>query len=114
MKMHFENESQVVCGRDGQSTRDTFQVDCKSCIIRNSFQEAHQKAVLAREAAFEAQVPRMVSPDFCRLNAAGVMECYNCQGILFRERPRSLWSFHFVCAGCGTSMHPLTETGMCQ
>lgn len=69
-------------------------------------------AVVAAEAAFVAQTPRTIVPQFGRVNDQGVMECYKCQGVLFRERPRSLFSYHYVCEGCGTSIHPMTETGM--
>lgn len=101
------------CGRGARMDTSTFRVTCGSCIIRNVFQEEHQKAVWAREEAFHAQVPTTVVPQFGRVNDDGVMEC-KCGGVLWRERPRSLFSYHYVCAACGSSVHPMTESGMCS
>lgn len=87
-------------------------VDCRNCQATPAFTDAVEAYKAKVEAEFAAQTPRTIVPQFGRVNADGVMECYSCGGVLFRERPRSLFSYHYVCEGCGTSMHPLTETGM--
>lgn len=109
MKTHFEGG----CNRGKRTTDDVYRVTCLVCKNGLAYVGAHARAELAREEAFQAQVPRTIVPQFGRVNDDGVMECYQCKGVLFRERPRSLFSYHYVCEGCGTSMHPLTETGMC-
>jgi hypothetical protein len=119
-KTHFSTAPatslQVACGRHvnefGQ-TPFTNSVTCGHC--RNSPEFATVKADqdAKREAAFQAQEPHTIVPQFGRVNDDGVMDCYQCHGVLFRERPRSTWCYNYVCAACGTSMHPLTETGMC-
>lgn len=102
------------CGR-GQGrflTENPFDVDCGVCAAKPAYSRLLAEAKQEREAAFQAQEPRTIVPQFGRVNDDGVMECYACKGVLFRERPRSLFSYHYVCAACGTSMHPMTETGM--
>ncbi len=103
------------CGRGKRLTQNVYQVDCGLCQQYAVFQTAKKIADDAREVAFRAQEPRTVVPQFGRVNDDGVMECPWCAGVLWRERPRSLWSYHYVCANdeCGKSVHPMTETGMC-
>ena len=120
-KTHFStdpaNSLAVACGRtvnDFAQTPFVDRVTCGTCRNRDVFIQAKADEDARRQAAFEAQVPRTIVPQFGRVNDDGVMECRQCQGTLFREKPRSLHSYHYVCAGCGTSVFPLTETGMCQ
>lgn len=112
VKVPYSTEQVASCGRGKRLNSDPFRVDCLLCKNQDSFILALDEAKSKREADFQAQVPRTIVPQFGRVNTDGVMECYHCHGVLFRERPRSLWSYHYVCAGCGASMHPLTETGM--
>ena len=119
MKTHFAVPGALgnvaECGRGRRITDDTRRVDCQVCQNKPQFGAAFIAQEAAREAAFQAQTPRTVVPQFGRVNDDGVMECSYCHGTLFRERPRSLFSYHYVCANedCGKSMHPMTETGMC-
>lgn len=101
------------CGRGKRTTDNVHRVDCLVCKGSDTFVAAIADYKAKAEAAFQAQTPRTIVPDFGRVNSDGVMECFNCKGVLFRERPRSLFSYHYVCEGCGKSMHPMTETGMC-
>lgn len=116
LKTHFGDTVNGVtitaCGRGQQQSKNISYVDCLACKGTAEFAAAVQEYKDKAEAAFNAQTPRTIVPQFGRVNAAGVMECYKCQGVLFRERPRSLFSYHYVCEGCGTSIHPMTETGM--
>lgn len=99
----------------GTWTSDNWtRVTCQNCKDTDAYAEAKFNAEQAQEAAFQAQTPRTVVPQFGRVNSDGVMECFVCQGILWREKPRSLHSYHYVCEGCGQSVFPLTETGMCS
>jgi hypothetical protein len=113
MKTHFGYADQSMCGRGTRTTENIYSVTCGHCQRHPMYERAKATADAAREAAFHAQTPRTIVPQFGRVNDDGVMECYQCKGVLFRERPRTSWSYHYVCAECGTSMHPLTETGMC-
>lgn len=88
-------------------------VTCLNCQDQPEYIEAVKAVKAAQDAEFAAQTPRTIVPQFGRVNADGVMECPWCSGVLWRERPRSLFSYHYVCEGCGKSVHPLTETGMC-
>lgn len=118
MKTHWTTDLAPACGRKvvagTRLSDDTSRVDCGACQNLASFEEARAADKAAAEAAFQAQEPRTVVPQFGRVNADGVMECPWCSGVLWRERPRNLWSYHYVCANdeCGKSVHPLTETGM--
>lgn len=103
----------TACGRPGSwMSKSITRVDCQACKNTAEFAKALDEYKAKLEADFQAQTPRTIVPQFGRVNADGVMECYKCGGTLFRERPRSLFSYHYVCEGCGTSMHPMTETGM--
>ena len=113
VKPPFDTTEVSACGRGKRITENVFRVDCGLCQNNSDYILALDEAKSAREAAFHAQEPRTVVPQFGRVNDDGVMECYQCKGVLFREHPRSLFSYHYVCAGCGASMHPMTETGMC-
>lgn len=114
VKVPFSTETKAACGRGQRTDTNPFHTDCRLCQNTDAHILALDEAKSAREAAFQAQEPHTIVPQFGRTNDDGVMECYKCQGVLFRERPRSLHSYHYVCANCGTSMYPLTETGMCQ
>jgi len=117
MKIHFVLERGNACGRASNYVTDNlYRVTCLNCQKQPEFIEAKAEADAKREAAFWAQEPRTVVPQFGRVNDDGVMECPWCEGVLWRERPRSLYSYHYVCANseCGKSVHPMTETGMCQ
>lgn len=114
MKRHFRLSQGSACGRGKALTDNPEQVTCNLCQNKEAFVKALIDFNEAQEAAFQAQVPHTIVPQFGRVNDDGVMECFKCEGILFRERPRSTWSYHYVCSNCGTSMHPLTETGMCN
>jgi hypothetical protein len=115
VKVAFSTEVVASCGRGKRLTDNTFNVDCGLCQNRDAFILAHDEAKSRREAAFWAQEPRTVVPQFGRVNDDGVMECPDCSGVLWRERPRSLFSYHYVCANaeCGKAVFPMTETGMC-
>lgn len=117
MKIHFSvdgGEAPVSsCGRGRRITALVTRVDCLICRGMPMFEEALSAHKARQEAEFQAQTPRTVVPQFGRVNADGVMECSVCAGVLWRERPRDLFSYHYVCEGCGKSVHPLTETGMC-
>jgi hypothetical protein len=106
LKVHFKGG----CGRGGEfNTVDTpHRVSCLFCRDTQAFLDAVQAYKEKVEADFAAQTPRHVRQLWNNEN----IDCRNCGGDLFRERPRSLLSFHFVCEGCGTSVHPPTETGM--
>lgn len=116
MRTHFAvtEGSDSYCGRGKRTSTVLRYVDCLFCKNTEMYRSRLAREREAAEAAFNAQTPRTIVPQFGRVNDDGVMECYQCKGVLFRERPRSLYSYHYVCAECGTSMHPLTETGMCQ
>lgn len=96
------------------TTSNIHDVSCLNCKDTPAYEELAFNAQQAQEAAFAAQVPHTVVPQFGRVNADGVMECPWCEGTLWRERPRSLFSYHYVCEGCGKSVHPMTESGMCN
>lgn len=120
VKTHFATGPAVVgqselaaCGRGKRVTSNVYDVDCGLCRQYAVFQTAKKVADAARETAFQAQVPRTVVPQFGRVNDDGVMECPECAGVLWRERPRTLFSYHYVCAECDKSVFPMTETGMC-
>lgn len=119
LKVHFNTGTDsAACGRSVKGPRylaaNPRQVTCNSCKYgSDAWSEAMVAWQTAEDEAFEAQEPRTVVPQFGRVNADGVMDCYNCGGTLFRERPRSLFNYHYVCANCGTSTMPMTETGMC-
>lgn len=102
------------CGRPSpRANTEVSRVTCLLCKGTPVWQEAYRAMKEAQEIAFHAQTPRTVVPQFGRVNDDGVMECPDCGGILWRERPRMLCSYHYVCAGCGMSVFPPTETGMC-
>lgn len=109
MKNHFKGG----CGRGKFVTDDASRVTCLVCQGSDAWVAAMDLIKAAREDAFNAQTPHTVVPQFGRVNDDGVMECPWCKGILWRERPRNLWSYHYVCEGCTKSVHPMTETGMC-
>lgn len=116
VKPPFDTTAIAACGRrheGARRTEDVRRVTCLNCKNQDAFILAKGEADSAAEVAFQAQVPRTVVPDFGRVNDDGVMECFKCGGVLWRERPRSLFSYHYVCSACGTSAHPMTETGMC-
>lgn len=114
VKPPYNATAVAACGRGKRIDANVYRVDCLNCQRQDSYILAKDEADSAREAAFHAQTPRTVVPQFGRVNDDGVMECRDCHGVLWRERQRSLWSYHYVCAGCGKSVHPLTETGMCS
>lgn len=103
------------CGRGARKDTNIYRTDCLNCKATPVFITEKAKADAEREAAFHAQTPRTIVPQFGRVNADGVMECPWCAGVLWRERPRSLFYYHYVCANdeCGKSVEPMTETGMC-
>jgi hypothetical protein len=114
-KTHLKVEGRIACPIATGRTSESFQyVDCGNCRKTPEFEGLVAAYKVASEAEFAAQTPRTIVPQFGRVNDDGVMECYKCQGVLFREKPRTTFSYHYVCEGCGTSTHPLTETGMCQ
>lgn len=127
-KTHFQHNpdsTHGVCGRPASQfrrTRRTSAVTCIACMKTSTFELAKSLQEAAAEAAFQAQEPHTVKPQFGRVNADGVMECRNgdestgqmCLSTLWRQRPGNRWSEHYVCAACGHSVHPLTETGMSE
>jgi len=117
LKTHFDNGTgNSLCGRGVGGrylTTDAKRVTCGLCQYNDEFVAQREAQAREAERAFQEQTPRTVVPQFGRVNEQGVMDCYACGGTLFRERPRSLFSYHYVCASCGTSTHPMTETGMC-
>lgn len=112
MKAHLSNATGTVCGRGRLLANNVSTVTCLLCQDSDDYRTQKAEFDAKREAAFQAQEPRTVVPQFGRVNDDGVMECYKCQGVLFRERPRDLWAYNYVCANCGTLLRPLTETGM--
>lgn len=114
-KTHFVSIiGDSACNRTNARTSNVVsRVTCLLCKNTSEWQEAYRAMKAAQEARFQAQIPSTVVPQFGRVNDDGVMECYECGGVLFRERPRSLFSYHYVCEACGRSTHPSTETGMC-
>ena len=114
VKPPFDTTEVSACGRGKRITINIYRVDCLLCQSNDAFILAMDEAKSAAAAAYEAQVPRTIVPQFGRVNDDGVMECPKCQGVLWKEKPRNLWSYHYVCQGCQFSVHPLTETGMCQ
>jgi hypothetical protein len=115
MKTHLATgaPAHAVCNRGRRLTDTVTYVDCGFCRNSSEYRDAMEKRNAAIEADFAAQTPRTVVPQFGRVNDDGVMECSGCGGVLWRERPRSLFSYHYVCEGCGQSVYPMTETGMC-
>lgn len=111
VKPPFDLTPVASCGRTGSVRIDTnvSRVDCLNCRKGDAFLLAVDERNAAVEADFQTQTPRTVPSMF----QAGNYVC-QCGGDLFRERPRSLFSFHFVCEACGHHMFPPTETGMCQ
>lgn len=116
LRTHFATGSPAfaACGRGRRLTDNVSRVDCQVCRSKPHFQASLADFMAKLESDFQAQTPRTVVPQFGRVNDDGVMECFKCHGVLFRERPRSLFSYHYVCDNCGTSLHPMTETGMCS
>lgn len=116
-KTHWYNGTKNVCGQPVNMLHDrslnintnTFRTDCGSCILRNEFQEAHQKAVLAKEAAFQAQEPREYGEPW----KDGVITCKNGHTLL-RYRGRSCYGHYddWECSQCEDKPSRLTETGM--
>ena len=122
MKKHYAptGEPKGVCGRSfgvHGGTSNTFDVTCGSCILRNQFQEDHQKAVIAKEAAFMATTPRQFAEPWndgiivCRGKVEGG---YPCDSTLFRQADRTCYGHYdnFKCSECGHVESRLTETGM--
>jgi hypothetical protein len=112
MKVHFGTDTTTVCGRGRRGTENVFIVTCLLCRGSDLFERAEVTAKEKREAAFWAQEPRTIVPQFGRVNDDGVMECYKCNGVLFRDRGRDLFNYNYQCANCETLMRPMTETGM--
>ena len=114
MKTHYEHGPHgTACGRaSSKTTTNTLSVDCQSCIIRNSFQEAHQRAVLAKERAFLAQTPIRINEPWGEGKA--IVVCSQCKGDLFRIGDRTCYGHYdnYHCAKCGNVESRLTETGM--
>lgn len=118
MKTHYYDGNKNACGqpvsmRPDRSLRintNTFEVDCGSCILRNSFQEAHQKAVLKKERQFMEQIPRQIREPW----REGNIECRSCGSNFFRVGDRTCYGHYdnFHCSNCGHVESRLTETGM--
>jgi hypothetical protein len=104
------------CGRGFNSRRSEqpSYVDCRACQNTDEFAQALAAYKAKLEADFAAQTPRKVIDMWQTAQPYGTVfyVCRVCGGDLWRERPRSLFSFHFVCESCGNSIHPMTETGM--
>jgi hypothetical protein len=111
VKTHFESGSGAACGnkRARRGSSVLRYVDCIPCQESDAYANAYAARQAALEAEFQAQTPRQVRKMW---GGTGNYECYACGGDLFRERPRSLFSYNFVCEGCGTTISPPTETGM--
>ena len=108
-KTHFLLGGKAACKRGQRTTENVLRVDCQVCQEYGAFiiaMDAHKAKV---EADFQAQTPRQHR----HLWDNSVIVC-TCGSDLWRERPRSLFSFHLVCEGCGHHIHPPTETGMSQ
>ena len=118
LKTHYGdavNEVTITaCGRGGRMSKTVTYVDCRACQNTAEFAQAlaDHKASLERE--FANQTPRKVIDMWQTAKPYGTVfyVCRHCGGDLWRERPRSLFNFHFVCEGCGESILPMTETGM--
>ena len=113
MKTHLNTSTGPLCGRGRIVTDSPRMVTCGVCQTRETYRKPRMAEDEQRENAFQAPTPRTVVPPFGRFNDDGFMECFACGGVLWRERPRSLHSYHYVCADCGQSVFPMTETGMC-
>lgn len=111
MKVHLDTGARPACGRGGKvrTTTDVSRVSCLVCQGKDVYTNAMLAHRAEQEAAYQAQTPTQVRSIW----GDGNYVC-QCGGDLWRERPRSLFSFHFVCEACGKSIYPLTETGMCQ
>lgn len=107
VKVPYSTEQQAACGRGRVLTENVNQVTCLTCKTKDAFILAKDEAASKAEAAFQAQTPRQHR----HLWDNGVIVC-TCGCDLWRERPRSLLSFHLVCEGCGRHIYPPTETGM--
>jgi ferredoxin-like protein FixX len=83
-------------------------VTCLNCRQSETYLAAKAVWEAAEKAAFAAQTPREVQTLF-----GNDLVCA-CGNRTFREKPRNLTSFHYVCSECGMNLHPLTETGMCS
>ena len=114
MKTHFLHREDAVytaCCRPiakARTARSTTEVTCIRCRNTEAFVKADARQTLLREQAFREQEP---AP---RHTITGTQVICSCGHDMFRERPRSLDFFNYVCAKCGKTTSPLTETGMCR
>lgn len=115
MKTHFAVKPPMsadvvsACGVGRRIDANVHRVDCLNCQRNDKFILAKDEARMAEEAAYWEQSPRKVR-NVWDWNKFYVCDCGN---DLWRERPRGLFSYHFVCSACHHSIHPPTETGMC-
>lgn len=114
MKTHYtpDNSNETACGRESKRvTTNTFEVDCRSCIIRNSFQQAHHLAGIEKEKRFLAQPGRTIMEPW---RHGEFMSCKSCGGNYFRTGDRTCYGHYdnFHCINCGNVESRLTETGM--
>jgi hypothetical protein len=112
MKSHLSNATGTVCGRGRLLANNVSRVTCLLCQDSDDYRTQLAEFKAKREAAFWAQEPTTVVPQFGRVNDDGVMDCYKCGGVLFRDRGRDLFNYNYECANCQTLIRPMTETGM--
>lgn len=108
-KTHFING----CGRE-RKVAAVSQVTCLVCQATPQFIETKANTDAARQAAFEAQVPRTFSEPWHQPYGKVPLTCKNCAGRLFRQGDRTCYGHYdnFHCASCGHVESRLTETGM--
>lgn len=112
MKYHFEVNGKSACGRGKNATAIARAVTCLVCKSRPDFIAAKAESDAARQAAFEAQVPREFAEPWHPRPVTIV--CRECDGRLFRQGDRTCHGHYanYHCAACGHVESRLTETGM--
>lgn len=102
------------CGRGRRLAETPSRVTCDLCKAKPAFIEAKARVDAARQAAFEAQVPRTFSEPWHQPYGSVPMVCKGCGGDQFRHGDRTCMGHYdnFHCAACGHIESRLTETGM--
>jgi hypothetical protein len=112
MKTHYMTKTGRACHLTsvGRNTDNTFAVTCGFCMKKPEFKAAEDAALIAKQEAFDAQVPSMVREPW----KAGAMKCSECGHERFRHGDRTCYGHYdnWHCAACGHVESRLTETGM--
>jgi hypothetical protein len=110
-KKHLTSEfGGAACRRGPYHTDNVHEVTCEVCKKTPEFVERFEAAALEKQKAFEAQVPHEVKNPWTSTN----LVCHECGCTTFRDKDRDLWTYWYVCSGCGKMQGYPTETGMCQ